>query len=302
MDKNLGGKTPTRSENESSISLLGCGWLGIALAPALIERGFHVRGSTTQSGKLSTLTSLGIEAHLLRIEPLGEDESQFHSARTDSFYESPILIVNLPPETALGPDYHPGQLKEILTQLHPADGFKHLLYVSSSSVYGSAQGEVDEATEPQPEPGSGEILLACERMLMQAAEKKGFGLTIVRPAGLIGPGRHPGLFLAGRKNVRDGEGVVNMIHQLDLVAFLAELATQEVRPGEVRVFNAAAGAHPTRREFYTVAAGAVGVEAPTFQTSTSSTPKLVRSEKIREATGVKPKYDDLYSSFGAKKP
>ncbi|RYZ63406.1 MAG: hypothetical protein EOP05_23650, partial [Proteobacteria bacterium] len=169
-------KTNDTPNSDPTISLLGCGWLGIALAPSLQQNGFFVRGSTTQTAKLS------------------------------------VLIVNIPPEAAMGADFHPSQIKEILHRLKGHKDFKHLLYVSSTSVYGSTQGLVDETTTPSPDPGSGEILVHAETLLREAAEERGFALTIVRSAGQMGPGRHPGLFLSGRQNVKDANGPVNMIH------------------------------------------------------------------------------------------
>ena len=40
----------------NNISILGCGWLGKALAESLISGNYNVKGSTTQTEKLSNLT------------------------------------------------------------------------------------------------------------------------------------------------------------------------------------------------------------------------------------------------------
>ena len=50
------------------ISILGCGWLGIPLAEALIKNGFSVSGSTTSIEKISLLQNLDVEPFLLSIE------------------------------------------------------------------------------------------------------------------------------------------------------------------------------------------------------------------------------------------
>lgn len=44
----------------TKISILGCGWLGLPLAKALIENGFSVKGSTTSTDKLTALENDGI--------------------------------------------------------------------------------------------------------------------------------------------------------------------------------------------------------------------------------------------------
>ena len=66
----------------TQISILGCGWLGLPLAKALLENGFLVKGSTTSVGKLSVLENLGIQA--FQIE-LSETKIQ---GEVDSFLEN----------------------------------------------------------------------------------------------------------------------------------------------------------------------------------------------------------------------
>ena len=45
----------------TQISILGCGWLGLPLAKALLENSFLVNGSTTSIEKLSVLENSGIQ-------------------------------------------------------------------------------------------------------------------------------------------------------------------------------------------------------------------------------------------------
>ena len=51
-----------------SISILGCGWLGKALAENLIEHNYTINGSTTTRSKLSDLKTKGITPYLINIE------------------------------------------------------------------------------------------------------------------------------------------------------------------------------------------------------------------------------------------
>ncbi len=303
-----------KSEDPSkttAVSLLGCGWLGVALAPSLMSYGFRVRGSTTRSSKLSQLSSMDVEPLLLRIEP--QEPGSTFSATTGSavFFNSETLVINLPPEAALGADYHPGQIASILSLLMPdrsSSDLKHIVYVSSTSVYGAWQGAVDESTPPKPDEGSGEILLRTESMLTDWARANSVAVSIVRPGGLIGPGRHPGLFLAGRKNALNGESPVNLIHQLDLVEILtAIIVAGRPSSGESEIYNAVSSHHPLRKDFYVRAALAIGVEAPTFAKVDDSasgrypaSAKLVMSLNLKHLKGLILKNDDLYSSMGVK--
>ena len=52
----------------TKISILGCGWLGVPLAKALIGNGFSVKGSTTSTGKLLPLENIGIASFLIELK------------------------------------------------------------------------------------------------------------------------------------------------------------------------------------------------------------------------------------------
>ncbi len=294
MSQELGSLVRTKT-----VSLLGCGWLGLPLAGRLQTRDVFVRGSTTNPGRIGILSSLGIEPLLLRIEPLEEGDLFSDSPAADRFFDSNTLVIDIPPETALGADYHPAQISAILARVN-MPSVQQILYVSSTSVYGSHQGQVSETTPLDPDQGSGLILRRTERMLSDFAGKHSIGLTIVRPGGLIGPGRHPGLFLAGRKGAANGASAVNLIHQLDLVDLLTSLIVDHPTPlGGVEIYNAVSSHHPLRSEFYPRAALAVGVEPPTFAPNDNPPNKIVLSEKIRRVTACVLRFDDLYESIGA---
>ena len=55
----------------TKISILGCGWLGLPLAKALIGNGFSVKGFTTSVDKITLLENAGITTFLIDI---GENE------------------------------------------------------------------------------------------------------------------------------------------------------------------------------------------------------------------------------------
>ena len=78
------------------ISILGCGWLGLPLAQTLLGRGYIVKGSTTREEKLATLEERGITPYLIRFSPQINDDYQA------DFFDSEVLIVNIPPKTQRG--------------------------------------------------------------------------------------------------------------------------------------------------------------------------------------------------------
>lgn len=280
---------------DGEVSILGCGWMGWPFARHLVDRGVSVRGSTTRSEKLDRLAEDGIEAHLVRLEPQLEGED------LGAFFSSDILFLNVPPPT--GVDDRAAEMARQIDAVSSAasDGsIEWILFASSTSVYPNVEGRVTEADQPpgRPDalPGSrrrtGRALLEVEARLM---DDPSFDTTIVRFAGLYGDSRHPGRFLAGRSEVGRPEAPVNLIHRDDCVGLLATLLEKECR-GEV--FNACAGAHPSRRELYMRAAEVLGMEAPTFDDSDTRSGKIVSAEKVTQLCGYDFRHPNPLADLG----
>jgi len=51
-------------------------------------------------------------------------------------------------------------------------------------------------------------------------ENTNFQTTVIRLAGLIGPGRNPARFFAGKTNIPNGNAPVNLIHLDDCIGFI----------------------------------------------------------------------------------
>ena len=94
-----------------TVSILGCGWLGLPLAEFLITKGYKVQGSTTSRDKLKLLTSKGINSFLIELNPLIKADN------VREFFNSEILIINIPPG---GSDnkvsYHNKQVDSVLEE------------------------------------------------------------------------------------------------------------------------------------------------------------------------------------------
>lgn len=262
---------------EKSISVLGCGWLGLPLAEKLIENGFHVKGSTTSIDKLKLLEDKRIEPHTVIFNP---------DLRTDdieSFLSSKILIVNIPPkrnENVL--ELYPAQIKYLIDEINKSSVEK-VLFVSSTSVYGDSNQVVTEESELNPVRDSGKALVIAEGLLRAEIT---FRTTILRFGGLIGPDRQPGRFLAGRRNVSGGNAKVNLIHLDDCIDIILGIIQNNLW-GDI--FNACADEHPARKELYTKAAENLGLEIPRFDEEEGKY-KIISSEKVKSLLDYKFKY------------
>jgi nucleoside-diphosphate-sugar epimerase len=100
----------------------------------------------------------------------------------------------------------------------------HLIFVSSTSVYGQNQGEwVDESSDTDPASATARVLLEAEAELMEA----GNPCTLVRFSGIYGPGRSRLIDRVRRGSFTrpDACGWTNRIHADDAGGALAHLLT-----------------------------------------------------------------------------
>lgn len=70
-----------------------------------------------------------------------------------------------------------------------------IMFISSTSVYGSINGLINEDAPLSPETESARALVEVERWLHQLPN---VSIDILRLAGLVGNKRHAGRFLAGK--------------------------------------------------------------------------------------------------------
>lgn len=261
-----------------TISILGCGWLGLPLAEFLIKKGFAVKGSVSRPERIELLKEKGITPWQIKIS-----DTDITGENLPGFLASEILVINIPP--ARREDivtYHTAQLTLLIDAINKSS-VQYVLFVSSTSVYPELNRTITEKDSFEPAKGSGKALIAVEQLLLS---QTGFKTTILRFAGLIGYDRQPGRFLSGKKNVENGDGPVNVIHQDDCIALIASVIEQGVW-GEI--FNACADMHPSRKEFYTLAAEKIGLPLPEFIDGSTSF-KIVNSDKIKSRLGYSFKY------------
>ena len=236
-------------ENKT-IGILGCGWFGLPFAKALIQSGYKVKGSTTSTDKLKALEELGIEPYQVNLNDSGE--------LPVDFFKVDVLFVNVPPRAKSEEvSTYPEKLRAVAKA---AEGkVKKIVFISSTGVFEDGNFEVDENTPPQPDTEAGKALLAAEEVFSQ---NNLFVTTIVRFAGLIGPGRNLAKFFAGRNEVPNGKAPVNLIVLADCIGICLQLLNTQAFGG---IYHAVMPQHPTRNEFYTELCKASGMEIPIFK-------------------------------------
>lgn len=250
----------------NSISILGCGWLGLPLATHLINNGYKVKGSTTRQERLIHLKECGITPFLIDITKENTIDNEF--------LQSTILIIAIPSKNILG-------FKHLLKSINKS-AIKKILFISSTSVYPNINKEIKENDAVIAE----HPLITIENKFK---EIKTYKTTIIRFAGLVGGKRHPGNWFE-EKEIPNPEGYVNMIHREDCIQIITSIIDKEIW-GET--FNACCPHHPTRRMFYTQAKKSLQKKAPTFKESSEQIYKLISSEKLQEQLNYKFRHNNL---------
>lgn len=242
----------------NTIGIMGCGWLGLPLAKSLIQAGYHVHGSTTNKDKLDTLEQEGIKPFMVI---LGEESVT--GSITEFLDRLDVLIINIPPELR-GNNNESYVLKmKFLNDQIGKSSIKKILFVSSTSVYGAAEGEVTEDTPPMPVTESGRQLLEAEKVFQN---DKSLQTAIIRFGGLIGPDRHPVTMLSGKEGLTNGNDPVNLIHLYDCIHLIKTVIENNWWN---QIFNGVYPDHPLKRDYYSFMADKNSLPRPQYLTSES---------------------------------
>lgn len=239
------------------ISIIGLGWFGKVLAKEL--SGTHeIKGSTRSQLKVSALADEQITAEAL--SPLDRPSQDLLNAD--------VIVLNIPP------------FNEQLAWFQSWNWNKktHVIFISSTSIYGEVSGEVDENTVPIPDTPNGKILAQEEAWV------RSFPLwTIIRFGGLIGRDRHPGKILSGRQNLGGANQPVNLIHLDDCVGFTKLVIEKKITN---ETFNLVNPDHPTRKDYYQGYCLREELSLPHFNLDNMEG-KIVSSEKVNSLYSFK---------------
>jgi nucleoside-diphosphate-sugar epimerase len=253
----------------TKISILGCGWLGLPLAKALLEKEFSVNGSTTSTEKLSILENAGISPFLISLN------SKSVSGAIESFLqESSTLIIDIPPKLRGSNKENFVEKIKVLIPFIEKSSIKNVVFVSSTSVYGEENDIVTEESPLNPDTESGKQLVEAEQLLQSNTN---FKTTVLRFGGLIGEDRHPVKFLAGRENLDNPDAPVNLIHQEDCIGIILKIIENDCWD---ETFNAVTPFHPSRSTYYTQKATDLNLALPKFNHENAFIGKTILSDKI----------------------
>ncbi len=241
---------------QKSVGIIGCGWLGTALAKQLLATNYNVSVTTAHDESAAKLISQGIEAAKLAL-PATLSAEQFSQS---AIFSQSQLVICLPPRLKLGQSDYPEKIKQIVAAAELMK-VKHIILISSTAVYNGLTGLVSEQHSLDLNADKVRVMHNAEQELLKFSGQS----NIIRLSGLIGPERHPSRFLTAKKEFPNPDGVVNLIHQQDAVGIIeALLLRQNDRQLNKAIFNGVSDTHVTRKFFYQQAAKALNLPQPEF--------------------------------------
>jgi nucleoside-diphosphate-sugar epimerase len=283
------------------VLIVGCGYVGLPLGAELVRLGHEVFGLRRNISAETELKAAGIQ-------PLFGDVTK------------PDELKNLPRDfdwvvncVAAGGDaenyrevYFNGtkNLIEWLVSNPP----KKFVYTSSTSVYAQNDGsQVKESSPVEPTAETSKILVATEKVLLDAAAQKKFPTVILRVAGIYGPDRGHWFkqFLKDAAHIEGaGARFLNMIHRDDLVGCIIA-ALKNGRAGEI--YNAADDEPVSQLHFFQWLAQAVDKPLPPSAPENSNenrkrgaTNKRVSNRKLKMELGHAFKYPNFRIGYSAE--
>ncbi|MFQ6370614.1 SDR family oxidoreductase [Shewanella sp. YIC-542] len=272
------------------IAVFGCGWFGLPLAQALQQQDFQVKGSKTTEDGVAALTAAGIDGVLLNL-PGAEPLPATLLAGCDG------LVVNIPPGLRHGNDDLLLQKLSRLTDAVTQSALQRVIFISSTGAYSQTSGVLAEQDLTVAKEGSCAMLQQAEQLFLQLASNT-LQVTVLRFAGLVGPGRHPGRFMAGRCELSGANQPVNLVHLNDCIAAVMAVLRAD-NPGEV--YNLCAPFTMDKKTFYGLSATQLGLPLPQFQPVSRHDPsgKKIDGSLICRELGFHYQHADAYALLPA---
>lgn len=273
-----------------SVLIIGCGYVGLPLAKAWIEKGLRVYGTTRRVEKVDLLRREGIEPIVVDLL-----KPPFRLPQADWVY---FLVSGSQDETLPRAMAH---TIAALLENRPS----RFIYTSSTGVYGDyGRGWADESSPRRAGHPAGLRLIEAEDILFTAIEENRFPGIVVRLSGIYGPDRIPGRdqVLKGGSLRGHPESYLNLIHRNDLIPLLLATASNTKR-GECYLFS---DDQPVqRRDYYAFLAKCLGMTDYVPRWNSSDEPiasRRCRNQKMKEHFQFKLKYPSYRDGLSSLLP
>jgi nucleoside-diphosphate-sugar epimerase len=249
------------------INIIGSGWLAQPLGQYLQRQGHQLVLTSTDNNKAEQLSRQGIPTMVYQLGDTIESANEL--------LECDALIVAITHKEV-------NDFKKFLSQLNDQQRV-HLIYISSTSVYANDGQCHDENSSALNQPSP---LLAIEHLLRTYPQT-----TIIRLAGLAGPGRHPGRFFVRSGKISNPNAAVNLIHLDDCIGIIEQVIEQHAWN---ETFNGCADNHPEKGVYYQHMAKLSGHPVPQLAENKQGSNKIIDNKKVKQQLAYSFKYPDVF--------
>ncbi|MCC0176260.1 NAD-dependent epimerase/dehydratase family protein [Waterburya agarophytonicola K14] len=225
-------------------AIIGCGYVGSAVARKWHQQGELVTVTTTSSSKKKQLQAIASEV----VVTTGNDLTTLKQVVA----EKDVVLLSIGAKQRTPEIYHQAYLttaKNVVTAIRASKKVRQLIYTSSYGILGNQKDRiVDETAIPNPTSEYGEILAQTEQVLLSVPETE-FKTCIFRLSGIYGDGRELiKIFgkIAGTTKSGMGERYTNWVHLDDIVGAI-DFARQQQLQG---IYNLASEQILTQKEFF----------------------------------------------------
>lgn len=284
------------------VLIIGCGYVGLPLGAELVKLGHEVHGVRRSPGGEAEMQAAGIKPHVADV------------TQTESLAALPgpfDWVVNCVSSGKGGVDVFQQvyvQGTRNLIQWLAGTPLKKLVYTSSTSVYGQADGStVKEDSPTVPNSPTSQVLVETEKLFLDAAREKNFPAIILRVAGIYGPDRGHLFqkFLINEARIYGkGDRIINMVHRDDVVRSIIA-ALKNGHGGQI--YNVADDEPVTHLHFFQWLSQTLGKYLPPHASEVEFqerkrglTNKKVSNRRIKMELGVQLRYPTFRQGYTAE--
>ncbi len=285
---------------QCSVGIIGCGWLGRALAEELIQQGINVFATRSNLENVNSLQSSGINADILCL-PTEQVTVNQHPV-----FQQSCIVIAITPQFRKGRIDYTQKIQQLVMAAQQSKHVKKIILISTTSAYNGLFGEVDETTELNEEAENVALIKQAEQIVLDFNQRVKSNeevnsivklASVLRLSGLVGPSRHPGNFLKHGRMLNSPNASVNLIHQDDAIGLIFALLNNDTFSG---IVNGVSNTSATKAEYYSAAAQALSLPEPRFKSDVKSyksrqiqQSKRVSGNKARITLDYKFIHDDL---------
>ncbi|MFQ3210046.1 MAG: nucleoside-diphosphate-sugar epimerase [Colwellia sp.] len=285
----------------ASLGIVGCGWLGSALAYQLKAQGVAVLATRSNIENTKQLKSQGVDTEVLC---LPADQALLNS---HPIFKQQCLVIAITPQFRQGRVDYADKVKQLVKSAKASNCVEQIILLSSSAIYNGLSGQVDEGIKLDLSADKVAVLNDAEQAVLSfndtifnknSVNQSDHSITnrkayILRLSGLVGPNRHPGKFLLNGRMLKSPLAIVNLIHQQDAIGLIQTLLKSDTNSG---IFNGVSSTQVSKKQYYQAAASTLELPIPIFEESNlaaDSASKIVSAQKTRNELNYSFVYDDL---------